>query len=1073
MNTVIRWFANNHVAANLLMAIIVVAGIMSALNIKQEVFPEIEMDMVTVQVPYLGATPSEVEEAVCVRVEEAIQGVDGIKQITSTAAEGMGTVMVEFNRGVDVRKALDDVKAEVDRIITFPEETEKPIVSQVERKQQVIDVFIYGDAGEATLKVLAENVRDDLLALDEITYASTVGTRPYEISIEVSERALQAYGLTLEQVTRAVQAGSLDLPGGSVKTDVGEILVRTKGQLYTGQEFGQIVVITAPDGTAVTLDRIATIVDGFEDVDVASFLDGKRSAQVSVFRTGEQGVLEVTDAVKSYVAGMKGQMPPGVEISTWHDRSEVYQSRMDLLLKNGAIGLLLVFMCLAISLEFRLALWVSVGLAISFLGAFWAIPFFGVSLNMISMFAFIVSLGLVVDDAIVVGENIYAHREMGRRPHKAAVLGAIEVGGPVIFAIMTTVVAFLPLAFVEGTMGAFMFNIPVVVIAILIFSLVESLLILPAHLATIKQIGSADPDRQERARHNPYTRFKIWFAGFAEGFIANWYRPSLEFALRNRALVVAASLSMLIVTLGIFISGHIKFTFMPRVDADNLVAALTLPQGTTVEDAMKAVDQLERSLEELEGEFNAQRPPGAESVIRHVSTSIGTQPRTNQRNDGPSVGGAHLVEVNAELLPAEIRNIPSPQMARRWRELCGPITGAVALSFSADLFMGGKPVNVQLSSSNNQDLVEAGRLLKEELAAYPGVTDISDSFREGKLEMKLNLKPEARTLGLTLSDLARQVRAGFYGDEAMRIQRGRDEVKVMVRYPEDERQSLGHIHAMRVRTPAGDMVPFDRVARVEIGRGFATIERADRQRVVSVTADIEQDVANAAEVNADLEQNILPELMNRFLGLRYSMEGQEQERAESMGSLRSGFMMALLMIFVLLAVLFRSYMQPAIVMSAIPFGLVGAIWGHIVMGLDLTLISMFGVVALTGVVVNDSLIMIDFINRGRRGGQDLLPAVLQAGQRRFRPIMLTSITTFAGLTPLILEKSLQAKFLIPMAVSLGFGVIFATFITLILVPVSYTLLVDFKGLFGIRDDVLDPDDEAHEDLESLPGPGQA
>jgi multidrug efflux pump subunit AcrB len=1059
MNGVIRWFANNHVAANLLMAIIAVAGLMSAMSIKQEVFPEVQMDMITIQVPYLGATPSEVEEAVCVRVEESIQGIDGIKKITSMASEGIGNVTVEFNRGVDIRKALDDIKAEVDRIITFPEETEKPIISQVERKQQVIDVFIYGEASETTLKVLADKVRDDLLATDTITYANTVGTRPYEISIEVSERDLQAYGLTLSQVTQAVRANSLDLPGGSVKTDVGEILVRTKGQLYTGQEFGRIVVITAPDGTAVTLDRIATIKDGFEDVDVAGFLDGKKSAQVSVFRTGDQGVLLVTDAVKEYVEGMKSQMPPGVEIATWHDRSIVYKSRMDLLLKNGAIGLVLVFMCLAISLEFRLALWVSLGLAISFLGAFWAIPFFGVSLNMISMFAFIVSLGLVVDDAIVVGENIYAHREMGHKPHRAAVMGALEVGGPVIIAVMTTVVAFLPLAFVQGMMGKFMFNIPVVVIAILVFSLVESLLILPAHLATIKQIGSADPSRETRALNNPYTRFKIWFADIAEKSASRLYLPSLRLALKNRGLVVALALSTLIVTMGIFISGHIKFTFMPRVDADNLVAALTLPQGTTVADARKAADQLELSLEQLEQEYNATRPPGSDSVIIHVSTSIGSQPRTNERNRGTSVGGAHLVEVNAELLPAEVRNIPSPQMARRWRELCGPITGAVALSFSADLFMGGKPVYVEMSSSDNEELTQAGRRLKEELAAYPGVTDIADSFREGKVEMKLSLKPEARVLGLTLADLARQVRAGFYGDEAMRIQRGRDEVKVMVRYPENERRSLGHIQAMRLRTPGGDMVPFSRVAEVDIGRGFATIERAHRQRVVSVTGDIEQEIANAEEVNTDIRNNIMPRLMNEFPGIRYSMEGQEQERKESMDSLKSGFGMALMMIFVLLAVQFRSYMQPVIVMSAIPFGLVGAIWGHIIMGLDLTLISMFGIVALTGVVVNDSLIMIDFINRTRRQGHGLAQSILLAGQRRFRPIMLTSVTTFAGLMPLILEKSLQAKFLIPMATSLGFGVMFATFITLILVPVSYTLLVDFKGVFGLRDEIVNPEEE--------------
>ena len=1056
MNGMIRWFSSNHVAANLLMLIIAVAGVMSAMSIKQEVFPEVEMDMITIQVPYLGATPSEVEEAVCVRVEEQIHSVDGIKKITSTASEGMGVVMVEFERNVDIRKALDDIKAEVDRIITFPEETEKPIISQVERKHQVIDVVIYGDATERALKTLADHVRDDLLALPDITYAVVNGTRPYEISIEVSEANLQAYGLSLSDVTRAVQAGSLDLPGGSVKTDVGEILVRTKGQRYTGDEFGRIVVITAPDGTEVTLDQIATVNDGFEDVDVAGFLNGKPSAQVSVYRTGEQGVLRVTDAVKDYVEQMQSQMPPGVSIDTWHDRSAIYKSRMDLLTKNGMIGLVLVFLCLALSLEFRLALWVSLGLAISFLGAFWAIPFFGVSLNMISMFAFIVSLGLVVDDAIVVGENVYAHREMGRKAQSAATFGTIEVGGPVIFAVLTTVVAFLPLAFVEGNMGKFMYNVPVVVISILLFSLVESLLILPAHLATIKpHPGHGTP---QKSHPNPYMRFKLAFDRFARSFVQKAYKPSLEFALANRGLVVALALTTLLVTVGWFAGGHIKFTFMPRVDADNVVAALTLPQGTTVQDAMKAVDQLEASLFEMQKEFEAQRPYDAPPVIKHVSTSIGSQPRTTRRDAVGTAGGAHLVEVNAELLAAEVRHIPSPEMAKRWREICGPITGAVALSFSADLFSGSKPIYVQLSSSDTDELLAAGRELKSQLRAYPGVFDISDSFREGKVEMKLSLKPEARTLGITLADLARQVRAGFYGDEAMRIQRGRDEVKVMIRYPADERRSLGNIESMRIRTVQGNEVPFSRVAQVELGRGFASIERADRQRIVNVTADVEQDVTNAEQVNADLRQNILPKLLAEHPTLRYSMEGQQKERAESMASLKRGFILALLMVFVLLAVLFRSYMQPVIVMTAIPFGLVGAIWGHIVMGMDLTLISMFGVVALTGVVVNDSLIMIDFINRARKEGMPLGEAVLSAGQRRFRPIMLTSVTTFAGLTPLLLEKSLQAKFLIPMATSLGFGVVFATFITLILIPVAYTLLVDFKAWFGIQDD-LDVADE--------------
>jgi len=1068
MNGMIRWFADNHVAANLLMVSICAAGLISAMTIKQEVFPEIELDIITVQVPYLGATPAEVEEAVCVRVEEKIQGVDGIKKITSTASEGMGLVAAELERNADKRKALDDIKAEVDRIITFPAETEKPIISMVERKRQVIDIVLYGDATERTLKILADKIRDDLLAKDDISYASVGGTRPFEISIEVSEEKLRAFGLSLNQVTHAVRTNSLDLPGGSVKTDVGEILVRTKGQRYTGEEFGRIVVITAPDGTQVTLDRIATVRDGFEDVDLATFVDGKRSAMVSVYRTGDQGVLTVTKTVKDFVAGLKEQMPPGVEISTWNDRSIIYKSRMDLLLKNGAVGLFLVFMCLTLSLEFRLALWVSVGIAISFLGAFWVIPMFGVSLNMISMFAFIVSLGIVVDDAIVVGENIYTHREMGRRPLKAAKLGTLEVGGPVTFAVLTTVVAFLPLAFVDGMMGKFMFNVPVVVIAILLFSLVESLLILPAHLSSVKQAPrpvAGEPSQKHRIAW--YGNLKTSFDRFGRLFVDRAYRPSLSYALKHRGLVVAIAISTMLLTMGWFAGGRIKFTFMPHVDADNLVAALTLPQGSTVADAIKAAEHLEESLNETIHEFEAQRPPGSPSIVHHIATSIGSQPRTNERSNNRSPGGAHLVEVNAELLAAEERNIPSPDMATRWREVCGPITGAVALSFSADLFKGSKPVYVQLSSPNTDELLAAGRRLKEELAAYPGVTDISDSFREGKVEMKLSLKPEARTLGLTLSDLARQVRAGFYGDEAMRIQRGRDEVKVMIRYPENERKSLGNIESMRIRTPQGAEVPFARVARVDIGRGFATIERADRQRVVSVTADIDQAVANAEEVNADLRRNILPALTADYAGLRYSLEGQQKDQAESMAGLARGFVMALLLIFVLLAVLFKSYLQPVIVMSAIPFGIVGAVWGHILMGMDLTLISMFGVVALTGVVVNDSLIMIDFINRARRDGKPLIDAVMAAGQRRFRPIMLTSVTTFAGLTPLLLEKSLQAKFLVPMATSLGFGVLFATFITLILIPVGYTVLVDVKTALGVEKDpaLTEEDEDEHDETD--------
>jgi multidrug efflux pump subunit AcrB len=557
---------------------------------------------------------------------------------------------------------------------------------------------------------------------------------------------------------------------------------------------------------------------------------------------------------------------------------------------------------------------------------------------------------------------------------------------------------------------------------------------------------SAEP----ASSRNPYRRLKSAFTWRVQHLINHTYPKHLRWALEHRGIVVAFACAGLLLTTGLIAGGRIKFTFMPRVDADNVVAALTMPQGTTIEDSEAAVQRIEEALVELQAEVERELPGGGPPLVTHVYTTIGSQPESTGRFNVDYTSGAHLAEVNAELLSAEQRGIGSAELARRWREKTGPITGATALSFTADLFHGGNAIEVQLSSPDNQTLIAAAQTLKAELANYPGVTDISDSFEEGKLEMKLKLKPEARTLGLTLNDLARQVRQGFYGDEAMRIQRGRHEIKVMIRYPEQERRSLGNIESMRIRTPQGAEVPFNRVAEVEIGRGFATIERASRQRIVNVMADVDQAVVNAQEVLTDLEKSVLPNLINDYPGLRYTFEGQEQDRAESFASLQRGFMLALLMIYILLAVLFRSYAQPVVVMLAIPFGLMGATWGHILLGWDLTMLSMFGAVALTGVVVNDSLIMIDFINRGSRTGLPLREAVLQAGSRRFRPIILTSVTTFAGLTPLLLEKSLQARFLIPMAISLGFGVVFATAITLALIPIGYTLLEDFKGKLGLR-----------------------
>jgi len=1057
MSKILSWFAENHVAANLLMLTICFAGVVTSLHIVQEVFPEMDLDIITVQVPYLGGTPSEVEESVCIKVEEQIQGVEGIKKITSTAVEGLGTVTVELKRDADPQEALDDIKSEVDRIVTFPEETEEPVVNLVEARRPVMDVVIFGDTDERSLKVLADRVRDDLMALDAITYAETRGTRPYEISIEIGESRLRAYGLTLADVTRAVRANSLDLPGGSVETAGGEILVRTKGQRYTGEQFARVPVVTAPDGTRVTIGDLGTVIDGFEDTDTETRMDGKPAATVAVFRSGDENVLDVAAAVHAYVDEQNEVLPGDLQMITWQDRSEIYRDRMNLLIKNGAFGLLLVFLSLTMFLQMRLAFWVALGILISFLGAFWVLPWFGVTLNMISLFAFIVSLGLVVDDAIVVGENVFARRERGEAPQTAASRGVAEVASPVIFAVTTTIVAFAPLSSVEGTMGKFMAPIPVVVIAVLVFSLVESLLVLPAHLSTVKEVrplGGEDPGG--RGRRGPfawYSRFKHAFATRTERFVNHTYAGHLAWFLRRRGLVAAVAFAAFAITMALAAAGHVKFTLMPRIESDTMTADLTLPQGATMADARRGVARLESALSEIQRELQAEAPDGAPPIIENVMTTIGSQPRgsgsagpAHAQSSGGS--GANLIEINVQLESAETRPVSSGELVRRWREKTGPVAEAVALTFSADLFRGGKPIAIQLTSPHHEQLVAASETLKDELAQYPGVQDITDSFEEGKLELKLDLRPEASALGLATADLARQVRHGFYGDEALRIQRGRDEVKVMVRFPEDERTSLGYVEDMRIRTPQGSEVPFSRVATAELGRGFATIERADRQRIVTVYGDVDQAVTNAGEVLADVEASVLPDLLARYPGLRYSLEGQERDRAESMQSLYRGFLLALFVIYSLLAVLFRSYAQPLLVMSAIPFGVVGAIWGHILMGWNLTLLSMFGVVALTGVVVNDSLLMIDFINRERRQGMAADEAIVQAGVRRFRPILLTSITTFLGLTPLLLEKSLQAQFLIPMAISLGFGVLFATGITLILVPVSYSLLDSLKKKLG-------------------------
>ena len=1062
MTRVIDWFARNTVAANLLMVFIVVSGAISAFTVKQEVFPEFSMDRISIEVPYLGAAPQEVEEAVNIRIEEAVQGVDGIKQIISTASEGMGSVMIELELGADARKVVDDVKSNVDAIDTFPVETEKPVVREITARRQVIDVAVSGQTDELTLKTIAEQVRDDLSAFPEITQVDIVNARPYEISIEVSEAALRRHGLSFDDVANAVRQSSLDLPGGSVRTDGGEILLRTIGQAYRGDEYENLAIWTRADGSRLHLGEVATVVDGFAETDQMARFDVEPSILVSVFRTGDQSALEIADVVHRYVADSGPRLPAGISLTTWQDQAQILDDRLALLLRNGATGFVLVFLVLALFLELRLALWTSLGIPISFLGALWLMPGLEVSINEISLFAFILVLGIVVDDAIVVGENIYTHQERHGDGLRGAIEGAQEISTPVIFAVLTSVAAFVPLMLVPGMMGKIFRVIPLIVIPCLLFSLVESLQILPAHLSHL-------PKR--KTRKGLWRRFQGIFTGGLRWFIRVAYRPSLDVALRWRYATAAVGAATLIVTVGMILGGWAKFQFFPSIEADFISAAVTMPQGTPAEATSNAVARLEEGAERLRQEMQAQN---GTDPFRHVFSSIGDQPMAAQ---GGSPFGAimsrassNLGEVTIELAPSAERTVTSEAMGNRWRELTGVVPDVTEVKYTATMMSPGDDVDVQLSGSDIDQLRAAADAVAVRLAVYNGVYEIADSFREGKQEMKLGIKPAAETLGLTLQDLGRQVRQAFYGEEAQRVQHGRDDVRVMVRYPEDERRSLGDLDNMRIRTPNGAEVPFRQVAVVEPGRGFASIRRVDRQRAINVTAAVDATVTSSQAVIADLEANILPEILAGFPGVNYSFEGAQAEQRDSVAGLQQGFLLALLMIFALLAIPLRSYAQPIIIMSAIPFGLVGAVWGHILMGLDVTMMSMFGLVALTGVVVNDSLVMVDAINRRRKRHDDLLDALREAGVGRFRPILLTSLTTFVGLMPLMVERSFGAQFLVPMAVSLAFGVVFATFITLILVPTSYLILDDLERGMGRLFGSSETEQPEERRMETAPAP---
>lgn len=1037
MHGMISWFARNPVAANLMMVIILAAGAHAAFNrIPLEVFPSFESDVVTIGMSYRGATPAEVEESLVIRIEEAIADLDGIDKIVSLANEGAARIRVEVLKGTDPHQLLEDIKTRVDAITTFPDEVERATYSVVVFRREVISVVVSGDLSERELRRYGEEVRDELAALPMLNQVELNAVRAPEISVELSEQALNRYGLTFDAVAQAIRRSSVDLPAGSIRTEGGEILLRTKGLASRGDDFASIVLRARADGSRLTLGDVATVNDGFEQDPLDMKFDGKPGVLVKVFRTGDQSALDIGNVVKDYIVKKSAQLPANVSLGQWRDRSRIVKLRLQTLLDSAWQGGVLIFFILALFLRISVALWVCVGIPISFMGALWLMPELGVTINLISLFAFILVLGIVVDDAIVTGENIFSHLKRSEDQVDAVVRGAQEVSVPVTFGLLTTVVAFAPLLFVEGVRGAIFAQIPAIVIPVLMFSWVESKLILPAHLRHVRVTH-----QQEL---NSLSRLQRRVADGLEYFVKHYYQPLLVKSLKQRYLTLAIFIAVSFVVVSFAASGRYAFTFFPRVESETARATLTMQSGTPEEVTAQHLAKMAKEAETLQARFV---DVDGNSVISNIMINTGWA----GGGGGPPAGGgsAEVGQVSLALVPPEERKleVSTRELVRAWRRAIGDIPGAKELTYRAEIGRGGDPVDVQLSGRDFKVLSEIADLVREQLHKYPGVYDIRDSFEDGKPEIKLSVRPAAELLGLSTTELGRQVRQAFFGAEAQRIQRGRDDVRVMVRYPDAERRDLNSLDTMRIRTADGAQVPFGNVAEVNMGHGFSSIRRIDRQRVVSVTADMDKKTTDARSIARDL-RTFLDDLLKKYPGVTYSLEGEQREQGETFGSLISGTIFTLFAIYSLLAIPFRSYVQPILVLMVIPFSIVGALLGHMVMGLSLSIMSLMGMLALAGVVVNDSLVLVDWINRKRREGMHLDEALHAAGGSRFRPILLTSLTTFAGLTPLLLEKSTQAQFLIPMAVSLGFGILYATFLSLLLIPTSYRIMEDAKQ--GIR-----------------------
>ncbi len=1022
----ITWFARNHVAANLLMVTLLLAGLLSLRGIPLEVFPSFESDRISVNVSLRGSTPEEVEEAIAIRIEEAVQDLEGVEEIRSTSLEGSAQVSIEVEQGYEPRELLADIKSRVDAINTFPADAEKPVISLFIHTREVISVAVSGPYSEEEIRQQAEQIRDDLLRLPGITQVKLDAVRDYEIAIEVPERNLRQYKLTLDDVAQAIARSSIDLSAGNIKTLGGDVLIRAKGQAYQRDDFESIVVKTQTNGSLIRVRDIARVRDGFEDDPMRARFNGKSAAFVDVYRVGGQSAIDVADKVKTYVAERREHLPQGYELAIWRDRSLIVEKRLQTLVNNALQGGILVMALLTLFLRPTVAIWVFVGVPVSFMGALLFMPLLGITLNIISLFGFILVLGIVVDDAIVTGENVYRHLQTAETGLEAAVNGTKEVAVPVTFGVLTTAVAFLPIAFIEGFRGALFAQIPAVIIPILLFSLLESKLVLPAHLKNITLRNDRTPSKLQRWQQR--------FADRVEAVVLSYYRPALNWGLHHRYLTLTLFIGTLMVIVALSFSGWIRFTFFPRVQSEVASATLEMPAGTPFEVTDRYIQAMADAAMDLKAQFRQLND--GEDVILDIQATTG---------QGDGSRGTHVGRVRFEIAPPEERrmSVTSSELVKQWRQNIGEVPGAESLNFRAEIGRGSDPISIQFMGNDYRVLAAVAEETKRMLGRYPQVFDIGDSLSDGKEELQIELRNQAYALGLTRADIINQVRQAFYGHQVQRIQRGRDDIRVMVRYPESERSAVSNLADLRIKTSDGRQIPLSQVAELKPGKSPTAITRINRYRTLTVFADFDKKNANAVVLNREIKE-FLDQLVVQYPGVHYELEGEAKEQRESFGSLKVGIVVVLFSIYALLAIPFKSYWQPLVVMSVIPFGVIGAVVGHCIMGMDLTFFSILGLLGLVGVVVNDSLVLVDFINRRRLEGCPVREAVLNAGVVRFRPVLLTSMTTFIGLMPLLFEQSTQAQFLIPMAVSLGFGILFATFVTLILVPINYMLMDDAR-----------------------------